>query len=66
MPYPIENPMVLDHLWDDAEKVWGVDAMGDEIMEGDPIVEIDGEVVLRSNLEDYLAEYQNAKFTYAT
>lgn len=66
MPYPVENPMVLDHLWNDDEKVWGIDALGDEIMEGDAIVEIDGEIVLKSNLEDYLVEYYHAHFTYAT
>ena len=61
----IENPMVLDHLWDDGEKHWGTDALGDEIWEGDEIIEINGETVLRENLEDFLLEHLGARFTIA-
>ncbi len=33
----------------------GIDYFGTEILEGDQIVEFDGEVVLKENLEQYLA-----------
>lgn len=61
----VENPMVLDSHWNDHEKHWGTDAMGDEILEGDEIIEIDDEVVLESNLEDYLIEKLGARYTLA-
>ncbi|MEK3890213.1 YqaI family protein [Bacillus sp. FSL K6-3431] len=62
---PVENPMVIDALWNDQEKHWGTDAMGEEIFEGESIVEIDGETILEDNLEDYLVEHLGAKFTLA-
>ncbi len=65
MPFEVENPMVIDSLWDDQEKIWGVDATGEEVYEGESIVEIDGEVVLEKNLEDYLIEHLGARFTLA-
>lgn len=34
----------------------GVDAMGDEILVGDAVVEIGEEIVLEENLEDFLIE----------
>ena len=34
----------------------GIDYYGTEIIEGDDIVEYDGEVVLKENLEKFLAE----------
>ncbi|MBW8350740.1 hypothetical protein K0H71_14990 [Bacillus sp. IITD106] len=58
--------MVIDSLWNDDEKRWGVDATGEEIFEGESIVEINGEVVLESNLEDYLVKQLGAKFTIAS
>lgn len=61
----VENPMVVDSHWNDHEKHWGVDAMGDEILEGDEIIEIDDEAVLESNLEDYLIEKLGARYTLA-
>ncbi len=45
----------------------GIDAMGDEILTGDEIV-IDnerGEVILKDNLNDYLAEMYGFLFTTA-
>lgn len=47
------------------EKHCGIDAMGEEIMEGDAIVEIGNETVLEHNLEDFLIERLGAKFTLA-
>jgi Hypothetical protein Yqai len=34
----------------------GTDYFGDEVLEGDDIVEYDGEVVLKENLEKFLSE----------
>lgn len=65
MPFGVENPMVVDSLWDDQEKIWGVDATGEEVYEGESIVEIGNEVILEKNLEDYLIEHLGAKFTLA-
>lgn len=61
----VENPMVIDSLWNDKEKHWGIDAMGDEVFEGDSIIEIGNEIVLEQNLEDFLIEHLGAKFTLA-
>ena len=61
----IENPMAVDGLWDDEEKRWGTDAMGDPIMEGDEIIEIDGATVLTENLDDFLLKHFGARFTIA-
>ncbi|MCM3599360.1 hypothetical protein M3175_01350 [Robertmurraya korlensis] len=47
-------------------KHWGIDAMGDEILEGDEIIEFpNGEVVLTTNLEDYLIEHLGAVYKSA-
>jgi hypothetical protein len=35
---------------------WGDDYFGDEILEGDEVVEFDGEVILKDNLEKFLDE----------
>ncbi|OLN21428.1 hypothetical protein BTO30_15030 [Domibacillus antri] len=43
----------------------GTDYFGDEIHVGDPIVEIEGEVILGSNLELYLINVLFAEFKYA-
>ncbi|MED0665747.1 hypothetical protein P4T04_05365 [Bacillus badius] len=43
----------------------GIDAMGDEILVGDDIIELNGEIILKSNLEDYLTEYCGAEFKTA-
>ncbi|OCA87324.1 YqaI family protein [Pseudobacillus wudalianchiensis] len=43
----------------------GIDAMGDEILIGDSIIEIGGEIVLEENLEDYLIEYLGAQYKTA-
>ncbi|WP_018705789.1 YqaI family protein [Siminovitchia fordii] len=61
----IENSMVVDSHWNDHEKHWGTDAMGDEILEGDSIIEIDDDVILEENLEDFLIEHLGARFTLA-
>lgn len=34
----------------------GIDYFGDEILEGDDVVEFNGEVILRDNLERFLVE----------
>lgn len=44
---------------------WGIDYFGDEILFGDDIVEIDGEIILEDNLEDYLIEVIGARFRKA-
>jgi predicted RNA-binding Zn-ribbon protein involved in translation (DUF1610 family) len=50
---------------DEQIKHWGCDAMGDEILVGDKIVEApNGDVVLEDNLEDFLIELLG--FTYKT
>jgi hypothetical protein len=47
------------------EECNGLDYFGNEILEGDEIV-IDGEeVVLKDNLEDYLADVYGIEFTMA-
>lgn len=43
----------------------GIDAMGDEILVGDDVIELNGEIILKSNLEDYLTEYCGAEFKTA-
>ncbi|MBO0959528.1 hypothetical protein J1P26_07250 [Neobacillus sp. MM2021_6] len=45
----------------------GIDVFGDEILEGDSVVfdQDNGEVILTENLERYLLEYCNFKFTTA-
>jgi hypothetical protein len=35
---------------------WGDDYFGAEILEGDDVVEYDGEVILKDNLEKFLSE----------
>jgi hypothetical protein len=40
----------------------GIDYFGDEILEGDSVVEIGNDTVLEDNLEDYLIEVLGAKF----
>jgi hypothetical protein len=46
-------------------ETFGIDAMGEEIVEGDSIV-IDGdETILQSNLEEYLEEMYGFKFQTA-
>ena len=44
--YGIKDPQ-------EEDGVWGIDALGDEIMYGDKIVEIGGEYVLLTNLQEY-------------
>lgn len=43
----------------------GNDFFSDEILEGDSIVEHDGNIILESNLEDYLIEELGFKFKTA-
>lgn len=70
MPYDLEHPDITRTLrtgYPEPEKSshWGIDYFGDEILFGDDIVEIDGEVVLEENLEDYLIEVIQARFRKA-
>lgn len=44
---------------------YGIDYFGDEILIGDEIVEINGEVVLKENFDYYLEEILGAKFMIA-
>jgi hypothetical protein len=39
----------------------GIDAMGTDIIEGDYIIEFDGEIILESNIIDYLVDVLGAK-----
>lgn len=55
----VENPMVLANGYgirdpQESTEFWGTDACGDEIRKGDPIVELDGEMVLVENIEKYI------------
>lgn len=43
----------------------GIDYFGDEILYGDDIVEYDGEIILRDNLERYLKEVMEFEFKTA-
>jgi uncharacterized protein YacL (UPF0231 family) len=44
---------------------YGIDYFGDEILVGDEIVEINGEIVLKENFDYYLEEIIGAKFKTA-
>ena len=43
----------------------GVDVMGTEILAGDTIIDIFGEIVLEKNLEDFLIEHLGTKYSTA-
>lgn len=43
----------------------GSDFFGDEILEGDTIVEYDGELILKENLERFLSEELGFRFKVA-
>jgi hypothetical protein len=43
----------------------GIDYFGDETLDGDDIVEYDGEIILRDNLERYLTEVMGFEFKTA-
>lgn len=43
------------------DELYGIDACGSEVYEGDPIIEIDGEFVLQSNALQYLVEKLGAE-----
>jgi len=43
----------------------GIDYFGDEILDGDDIVEYDGEIILKDNLERYLTEVMEFEFKMA-
>lgn len=43
----------------------GIDYFGTEILSGDSFVEIDGELILKDNLERFLAEEYQAVFSTA-
>lgn len=67
--YDIEHPDITQcnrtgypHMHEDH---CGFDYFGDEIIAGDSIVEVDGETVLSENLERFLYEEYDAKFTTA-
>ncbi|WP_339161732.1 hypothetical protein [Siminovitchia sp. FSL W7-1587] len=46
----VENPMVLDHLWNDEPKVIGTDALGNEIFAGDEVYEYESELFVIEEL----------------
>ncbi len=43
----------------------GIDYFGDEILDGDDIVEYDGEIILKDNLERFLTEVMEFEFKNA-
>lgn len=43
------------------EKFCGTDAIGDDILEGDYILEYEGEIILESNAIDFLVDFLGAK-----
>mgnify|MGYP001314738309 CR=1 FL=1 len=43
----------------------GIDYFGDEILNGDDIVEYDGEIILKDNLERFLTEVLEFEFKTA-
>ncbi|MED1607785.1 hypothetical protein P4U90_20915 [Cytobacillus kochii] len=43
----------------------GIDFFGEEILEGDEIVEYDGEIILEGNLQRYLCEVLGFEFKSA-
>ncbi|MCM3324270.1 YqaI family protein [Cytobacillus kochii] len=43
----------------------GIDYFGEEILEGDEIVEYDGEIILKGNLQRYLCEVLGFEFKSA-
>ncbi|MEK4968573.1 hypothetical protein MKX67_08790 [Cytobacillus sp. FSL W7-1323] len=43
----------------------GIDYFGEEILEGDEIVEYDGEIILEGNLQRYLCEVLGFEFKSA-
>ncbi|ASV67608.1 YqaI family protein [Cytobacillus kochii] len=43
----------------------GIDYFGDEILDGDEIVEYDGEIILEGNLQRYLCEVLGFEFKSA-
>jgi hypothetical protein len=49
-PYPID------------EAHHGTDFWGNEIVRGEDVVEIDGDLVLQDDLQQYLSEVKDAKF----
>jgi hypothetical protein len=75
MQYGIEHPDItrcnrtgypdgLSNMISQPEH-YGIDYFGDEILVGDEIVEINGEIVLKDNFEDYLTEVLEVKFMTA-
>ncbi|MBM4762740.1 hypothetical protein [Bacillus sp. B15-48] len=60
----IEKTGYSDNLQEQLEH-WGNDVFDDEILEGDDVVFDGGEVILRSNLEEYLSEMYGFKFQTA-
>jgi hypothetical protein len=46
----------------DQQEHYGCDFFGDEILEGDEVVEYDGEIILKENLERFLAEEMDFVF----
>ncbi|MFC3883783.1 hypothetical protein ACFOU2_09825 [Bacillus songklensis] len=61
----IENQMVEKNGYgiqdpQEEDRHEGIDACGDEILKGDYILEINGEVILESNAIDYLVDVLSA------
>ena len=50
----------------DQEEHFGIDIMGDEVLVGDDYIEFpDGEILLESNIDDYLIEMLGCEFKTA-
>jgi Hypothetical protein Yqai len=67
MNHPIVEKIVrtgYPNMWTQPEHV-GIDYFGDEILDGDDIVEYDGEIILKDNLERFLSEVLEFEFKTA-
>lgn len=54
----VENPMVIDEVWKDAEKHCGTDWQGSEVLAGDEVLHDPqlNEVIMKEDLVDYLKD----------
>ncbi|MGD6872986.1 YqaI family protein [Sutcliffiella horikoshii] len=59
MEHPLVTKMGKNGL--PEGKIYGTDVCGDEVFEGDYILEHDGEIILESNVMDYLVDILGAE-----
>lgn len=63
----IEHPIITElnrkgYVGATDQECWGKDYYGELIVTGNDVVEFDGDIVLKDNLERYLTEVWNFKF----